>query len=147
MVVASLSSSLLVALIVQVASSQGTAYGQSAIDGNYYWETSTTEKYQKYADLTVTTSSNVMTISLDVVWIPGAHVEIGATAPVGNLITQTSGGTTTYTLSFSFEDSFKNKGTGKLVITGTQCALSLTATEVADSRASRQYDDYTLQRQ
>jgi hypothetical protein len=121
---------------------------QSAIDGSYYWETDAAEKYQKYVDVNVTTSGATISVSIDLVWTPGAHVEIGASAPTTQLVTQPGpGGSQTFVLSFGFEDGFKNKGTGKLTVNGTQCALSLTATETNDLRATRQYGDYSLQRQ
>jgi hypothetical protein len=132
-----------------IATAIATAlHAQSPIDGNYYWETDPAEKYQKNVDLNIKTAGSSINISLDIVWTPGVHVEIGATVPANQLITQPgSGGTQTYILSFTLDDGFKNKGTGKLTINGNQCALSLTATEVNDSRAARQYSDYSLQRQ
>jgi hypothetical protein len=140
--------SVLFILMASIASTTQAA-DNSTVYGKYYWENSSTEKYSKNVDLEVRRkNADEISISLDIVWEPGARVEIGGNANSAEVsaVTQTDG-SVIYTVPFSFADGFNNTGVGTLTIHGDECLLSLAATNLVDGRAARQYSDYRLQRQ
>lgn len=120
---------------------------ESPIDGKYYWESGSDEKVKKYVDLAVRTTDGNVVISVDLVWTPGAHVEMGGTARSTDVTTEVGpDGNTIYKLLFTLADGFNNKGVGRLILSGDNCLVTFTSTEEADSRATRQYGEYTLTR-
>jgi hypothetical protein len=122
--------------------------GQGPIDGKYYWESGPDEKVEKYVDLAIMTAGDNVVISVDLVWSPGAHVEIGGTARSADIRTEPGpGGNITYQLIFTLTDGFNNEGVGHLIVSGDTCVITFTPTEEVDSRATRQYGEYTLIRQ
>ena len=125
------------------------AIADQSFYGNYYWENGSSEKYAKSVDLVVRLEDPAkISVSLDISWDPGAHVEIGGTAkPTDVLRTTQSDGSVIYVVPFLFSDGFNNAGTGTLTIHGNECVVSATITDVTDERAARQYGNYTLQRQ
>ena len=82
------------------------------------------------------TSDKLFSISILVLWEPGAEVEIES-----DNIEETKEG-----LVFLFSDSFGNRGKAVFKVQGENGELMLEATEVLSPRAARQYGNYKLKR-
>ena len=75
--------------------------------------------------LTIEQSGSAMQVSFDAAWADGHGAAPEASGPA-----KVSGNT----LTFKFEDAFKNSGTGTITRTGDDISVTINATKVADPR-------------
>jgi hypothetical protein len=75
--------------------------------------------------LTIEQSGSAMQVSFDAAWVDGHGAAPEAEGPA-----KVSGGT----LTFKFEDTFKNSGTGTITRAGDDIVVSLSPTHVEDPR-------------
>jgi hypothetical protein len=128
-----------------------TAAAAADWDGKFVWSNTGGESnygnVKENVTMTLSTANGVVNVALGLSWQPGAAVDIEQTVNAADVVTKPdSSGNPTWAFSFSFEDSFENKGTARVNVTSQGASLSLHSTEVHDSRGSRQYGDYNLTR-
>lgn len=93
------------------------------------------------------TAPDEVTVSCIISWKEGALLELGGMVPRQQVLRQVgSDGIETFTVHFTFTDSFANTGECDLIIKGNVATLKAKTTSIEDKRAARQYGDYTLER-
>lgn len=115
--------------------------------GNYAKSSSASSNQEYRVSASLTASGSSLSVFAAVVWQPGVSCEIDLTLDRATVVkTVDPDGHDRYSIVSDFEDGFHNKGSLSLTITGNTCVLSMYATETIDTRATRQYDTYTLTR-
>lgn len=114
--------------------------------GNYTWN-SEADGVAQSVRAGISQHNGSTRINISVTWIPGAAIEIQATATSEQLRTVVINDRECTEMVFPFRDSFKNDGVAKLVVCDDTAELTLDETTMVEPRAVRQYGDYRLTRQ